>query len=251
MLLIIAHHYVVNSGLPTVMQPEPLSAPSLFLSLFGAWGKTGINCFVLITGYFMCKSSITLSKFLKLLLVILFYKFVLYFTFACGGYVEPSVTQFARYMMPVASLRDNFVGCYIVFFLFIPFLNILVLHMSSRQHAWLIALCLGAYTVFAALRPVSMNYVTWFCILYFVASYIRLHGFLPRLRTWHWGLVTFALFLLACASIVLMLYTGRYSYRLVSDCNAPFALLLGISSKLAPFLRHSELQFQPLVVLSA
>ncbi len=55
MLLIIAHHYVVNSGLTEILYVNPLSSKSIFLFLFGAWGKTGINCFVLITGYFMCK----------------------------------------------------------------------------------------------------------------------------------------------------------------------------------------------------
>lgn len=59
MLLIVAHHYVVNSGLLDVMNQNILSANTTFYSLFGAWGKMGINCFVLITGYFMYKSQIT------------------------------------------------------------------------------------------------------------------------------------------------------------------------------------------------
>ena len=49
MLLIVAHHYVVNSGLTAAngpIQADPLSGRSIFLLLFGAWGKTGINCFV-------------------------------------------------------------------------------------------------------------------------------------------------------------------------------------------------------------
>ena len=68
MFLIVAHHYVVNSGLLDVMNQNILSSNTTFFSLFGAWGKTGINCFVLITGYFMCKSQITLRKFIKLIL---------------------------------------------------------------------------------------------------------------------------------------------------------------------------------------
>ena len=64
MLVIIAHHYVVNSGLTEVLQQNTsVSFNSVFLCLFGWGGKTGINCFVLITGYFMCKSNITLKKF--------------------------------------------------------------------------------------------------------------------------------------------------------------------------------------------
>ncbi len=59
MLLIVAHHYVVNSGLTLDTSPSyqnPMDVKSLFLLVFGAWGKVGINCFVLITGYFMCKT---------------------------------------------------------------------------------------------------------------------------------------------------------------------------------------------------
>lgn len=50
MLLIVAHHYVVNSGLMQLMDQAPLNGHSLSLYLAGMWGKTGINCFVLITG---------------------------------------------------------------------------------------------------------------------------------------------------------------------------------------------------------
>ena len=80
MLLIVAHHYVVNSGLTSLDGPisyNPTSAKSLFLLLFGAWGKTGINCFVLITGYFMCKSQITFKKFAKLILQVMFYNILI------------------------------------------------------------------------------------------------------------------------------------------------------------------------------
>lgn len=63
MLLIVAHHYVVNSGLIQLMQNSETTNNSIFLYLFGMWGKTGINCFMLITGYFMCKLNITIRKF--------------------------------------------------------------------------------------------------------------------------------------------------------------------------------------------
>lgn len=73
MLLIIAHHYVVNSGLTTPIYTGIRSAHSIFLLLFGAWGKTGINCFVSITGYFMCKTRISAKKFAKLVFLVMFY----------------------------------------------------------------------------------------------------------------------------------------------------------------------------------
>ena len=47
MLMIVAHHYVVNSGLMDTITRTPLSWRSLSLLTFGAWGKTGINCFLI------------------------------------------------------------------------------------------------------------------------------------------------------------------------------------------------------------
>ena len=47
MLMIIAHHYVVNSGLYHLMSESSLNDNSLFLYLLGMWGKTGINCFII------------------------------------------------------------------------------------------------------------------------------------------------------------------------------------------------------------
>lgn len=85
MLLIVAHHYVVNSGLFDVMNEDVLCANTTFFSLFGAWGKTGINCFLLITGYFMCKSNISLRKFLRLILWVVTYNILITVIFIIGG----------------------------------------------------------------------------------------------------------------------------------------------------------------------
>lgn len=78
MLMIVAHHYVVNSGLLDCIDAQSsLHLKYYFLLLLGWGGKTGINCFVLITGYFMCTSNITKKKFLKLLGEVYFYKVVI------------------------------------------------------------------------------------------------------------------------------------------------------------------------------
>ena len=65
MFVIVAHHYVVNSGVyPAVIESgNCLSFKSLFYLLFGWCGKTAINCFLLITGYYMCTSKIKVNKF--------------------------------------------------------------------------------------------------------------------------------------------------------------------------------------------
>ena len=71
--------------------------------VFGAWGKIGINCFVMITGYFMCTSNITAKKFMKLLFEAMFYKLVIYLIFWITGYEAFTVTGFLRVMIPLET----------------------------------------------------------------------------------------------------------------------------------------------------
>lgn len=177
MFMIVAHHYVVNSGLMDVMKEAPTSPNSIFFYLFGMWGKTGINCFVMITGYFMCKSNITIRKFLKLVLEVIFYNVIIYLLFVSFGISVFSFKEAFLCLLPIKSISDGFTSCFIAFYLAIPFLNILVRNMTKRQHQLLICLCLFIYT-FIGMIPIfklSMNYVSWFCVLYFIASYIRFH----------------------------------------------------------------------------
>lgn len=101
MIMIVAHHYVVNSGLKNEILQSSISLKNIYLLLFGAWGKIGINCFVFITGYFMCKSNITARKFVKLLWEILFYKVVIGMIFIFFGYGKLSISHVLSLFIPV------------------------------------------------------------------------------------------------------------------------------------------------------
>lgn len=239
MFAIVAHHYFVNSGLVQEISSSPLSAKILYLNLFGMWGKTGINCFVLITGYFMCTSSITLKKFLKLILEIYFYKIAIFFVFWICGRELLSLQSVMRLALPVTDVADNFTECFILFWLSIPFLNLLLKNLTKRQHELLLVLVLSIYVVLPMLpfNRVVMNYVTWFMVLYFIASYIRLHDIqLFSSRTW--GTVFLVLTVMSMLSVVACLKLGLKPYRFVSDSNAIFAVLVGISS----FMFFKDLQ---------
>lgn len=189
MLLIVMHHYVVNSGLFDEMFKTPTAPESIFLYMFGMWGKTGIDCFVLITGYFMCKSSISLHKFVKLLLQVELYNILFGCIFLYAGYMPLSVNSIIQIINPIPSVNTNFTSCFLLFYLFIPFLNILLNNLSKSQHLLLVILCLGIYTILGTIPwiGVTFNYVTWFCVLYVVASYIRLYGIWRSEDKMFWG----------------------------------------------------------------
>lgn len=237
MILIVAHHSVWHSGVMEELENNPFSAKSMFYYILGMWGRTGIDCFVLITGYFMCKSQITLQKYLKLLLEIEFYNIIIYGIFVILGKQPFSIVQLFFAVFPFAEIGGLFVPCFMLFYLFIPFLNILVSHMDKKMHKRLIALCLLIYTVMMMLPyfHVTMNHITWYSILFVIASYIRYYGLFPQFNTTEWGLVTLACIILSISSVICVIYFNQLlgketsPYKYVSPSGI-CAVLTSISS---------------------
>ena len=239
MLMIVAHHYVVNSGLTGPDGPlmtDFSSGNSIFLTLFGAWGKTGINCFLMITGYFMCTSKITVRKFVKLMAQIYFYRWIFFLIFLSAGYETTSPIRLVKLVMPFWGFTDGFIPCFIAFWLIIPFLTILVQNMNKRQHELLLLLLLTYYTLLGSFPTfnVRFNYITWFSIIFFIASYIRLYPHPIFVRKSLWGWLTLISVLLAVASILglRMLFGERLGmgYYFVADSNKIFAVLVAVCS---------------------
>lgn len=235
MLMIVAHHYVVNSGLTSVEGPmieNPNNIKTYFLWLFGMWGKTGINCFLMITGYFMCKSKITLKKFLKLLLEVYFYKVVIYAIFLLTSFEPLSISRVVKVLMPVWDFEQNFVSCFIGFWLTIPFLNILINNMDARKHRLLLWLLLGMNTVLGSIPKfnIAINYVTWFGIIYLIASYVRIYPnkIFENKRLWAWATVISVV--LAMLSVLVMCRFGKGHYFFVADSNKVFAVVVAFCS---------------------
>lgn len=253
MLLIVAHHYVVNSGLTAADGPiyaNPLSWRSLFLLLLGAWGKTGINCFVMITGYFMCKSDITAKKFAKLVGEWLFYRYLLHAIFWITGYEPFTLKTAVLGIVPFTQIGSGFTSCFMLFFLAIPFLNVLVQHLSEKQHLYLLVLTGFIYIVFGTAHRVTMNYVSWFMVLYFIASYIRLYPKKLFEDTKLWGWLTLASLALSVISVVSATWLGtklgrNLSYFFVADSNTFLAVTNGVLSFL--FFKNLKMPYSKFI----
>lgn len=241
MLLIVMHHYVVNSDLVHVMEEYPTAIKSIYLYITGAWGKTGINCFVLITGYFMCKSHITLHKFLKLILQMEFYSIIIGSIFLITGYSAFSLQGLIDMVNPIGGISRNFSACFIIFFLFIPFLNACINNISQRQHLALLSLCVFTYTILGTVPfiNVEFNYITWFSVLYVIASYIRKYKIPYNDNFRVWAIATMAFIVISVVSMLFILYlystlgksaTMGFVIFFISETNKALALAVSICS---------------------
>lgn len=229
MLLIVVHHCVLHSGLIKSIMTEPISAQNWLVACLGMWGKTGINCFVLITGYFMCGSQITLRKFLKLVLEVMFYGITIYLILAAAGLDTLSFFQAIYSASPVKSVSGEFTSCYMLFFLLVPFLKALVDNISRFKHLTLVALCLliSSFTWFTPAKS-HMNYVTWFSILFLIGSYIRKYGIMPQWGFKKWLFATFAVVGASLLTVLVQFWRGKWPWTFVEGAYAPMAVACAV-----------------------
>lgn len=255
MLMIVAHHYVVNSGLLECIDAQrSLSGQDYFLLLFGWGGKTGINCFVLITGYFMCTSNITWKKLCKLLGEVYFYNIIIWCLFFFSGYETFSIKGILKVFFPFFTVADNFTGCFLLFYLLIPFLNKMIHTLTEKEHFLLMAWCLGVYVILPSFAKanVVLNYVTWFSVLYVIAAYIRLYP-----KNWFdsekiTGLMAGTSLLLSWTSVIVLAILSRMDgkevgicYFFVADSNKVLALATGIGAFL--FFKNLKIGYSKII----
>lgn len=213
---------------------------------------------MLITGYFMCTSSITKKKFYKLLGEVYFYKVIIWGIFFITGYEIFSVKGFLKMIFPFFTVADNFTGCFLLFYLLIPFLNKLIHSLTEKEHLWLMTWCLGVYVILPSFAKANVvfNYVTWFSILYVIAAYIR---FYPK----KWfesqkitGVLLTITMIFSWISVVGLAIFSRLldkniglSYFFVSDSNKILALATGISGFL--FFKNLKIGYNKVINMIA
>ena len=83
----------------------------------------------------MCKQDITLRKFIKLFLEVLFYKIIINFIFLITSYSGFTLKDFLLNILIFKEVDpNNFVNCYLLFYLLIPFINVFIKALNEKQH---------------------------------------------------------------------------------------------------------------------
>lgn len=241
MFTIVAHHSVVNSGIEEWFSFSEITPNMVFLQLWGMWGKTAINAFVLITGYFMCTSKLTCRRFIKMYLEVKFYRAVFFVIFVWAGYESLSLKSLFNLLFGnISGINGGFTSSFLAFYLFIPFMNLMI-EKLGRDIWKLVLLLLGFFTVSATFffNDVVFHHVFWYMTLYFVAAWIRLYPARWTQSTKFTGILLAVLSLLAIASVLCIDLLGYLlhldkdwivSYFMVSDSNKMLAFGVGMAA---------------------
>ena len=143
-----------------------------------------VNCFVLISGYFLCTAKFRLSKLASTWMQAAFYSVGIYLVLALvhvGG-TQFSLKELIKCALVVTMDRYWFVTDYIMLYCLFPVLNYAIRSMNRKQHLLCCCILLILFSIIPNIvyvvdfSGINGGYsLTWFCVLYMIAAYFRLY----------------------------------------------------------------------------
>ena len=180
MLMIVSLHFYSHGGLINHAL-SPHTANWYIGNLCYALCCVSVNCMVMLTGYFQCTSRFKLRRFGSVWLQAFFYSVALYLAASVTtGDFSPGA--FVKSGMVMTMKQYWYVTAYLLLYGVSPFLNCAIRAMSKRMHLMCCCVLLGLFSLLHNMVYTSDfgnilggSSFLWFCVLYTVAAYIRLH----------------------------------------------------------------------------
>lgn len=180
MLLIIFLHSIDHSGVLEAAVPGTWMYYYVYFGYYLA--QVCVNCFVLLTGYFMIESKFRPSKLISLWMEVVFYSLIIRIMFFITGQKTFSIVSLISCFVPVMTGRYWFITIYFGLYLLSPFLNIAIKAMTKRQFTALNVVLFLLFSVWNSLHPsiAGMNSgggwgLAWFVVLYCAAAWFRFY----------------------------------------------------------------------------
>ena len=225
MLMILTLHFNFQSK-ALLELGEPASHVRIFATILEAIAITGVNVYVLISGYFLSASTVKFSKMLQLILQVYFYTLLVSAAMMfVGAYTvrpEDKLDRTLKYLFPISAEHYWFVTAYVIMYALAPVMNAAVNTLKRKQMKAVIIGLLFWFCVIKSVVPVQfgtdrMGYdFGWFICLYLIAAYIRKYN-VVIFRNAKRSAIVFALSAAVIAALSLIFYkinfdTGRFNY---------------------------------------
>ena len=193
-----------------------------FVHFFNAFFVPLVNCFVLISGYFMVNSkSFSLKKPISILVICAFHGVISYLIALFAG-VELHEGGVLYALFPYFWGNRWFVETYVILLLIAPFINKLLNSITKESYhilmaVWISLFCLW-YSIGLSAPILDDGYgIINFITLYLLGAYIRKYGSDSKILSIRKRY--FALIFIACsfATFVLSYFINPYGYSFITN----------------------------------
>lgn len=183
MLLIVVQHYVVwgvKCSPHALFDTSTLTGGGDFFLMEALYLTSciGVNCFVMISGYYLIdKNCFRWKSLMNLWVTTMFYSVILYFVTAklTGSF---NLRELINSFLPIWSRQYWFVSTYMVVMLLAPFFAKLATRLSKKSYqVMLVILFALSFMVPYGSQFAGGQSVMWMSFVFLLSGYIRLHGF--------------------------------------------------------------------------
>lgn len=187
MIMIVFHHYCVNSGLTKMLDLANITYNTILIQFMSIGGKTGVNGFFILSGYFMINRHIQMGKVLKLYFEVWFYNITVAIFLQCLGYSLDNATIVHCFIPLLLSFPETFIGAYLFVYLLSPVINTGANHLDRKKYGYLLSILILYFSILETFLFLNTwNYFGWAVTMYLVGGYIRLQKNELFKRKWLW-----------------------------------------------------------------
>lgn len=181
MFMIVTLHYTQNSGV--LENNGTFSLQNIFFIFLNTVCSVGVNCFVLISGYYLITSKFKIQKIIHLWGLVLFYSLGIFLLYKIANHsvvdqMNPIETIYV--FTPVLNVHYWFIVPYIALYIIFPFLNKMINALNQKQLKAILIIFFALMCVINNITPLNQNFeavgghsILWFMFLYSVGAYIK------------------------------------------------------------------------------
>lgn len=176
MVMIVTLHIITQGGL--IFSINPLSLSYAVMELFQAISYVSVNCYVLISGYFLINSKFKFRRLFKVWFQVWFYSISIYIILLLLNKVSFDLKEIIKITFPLTFGQYWFATVYIILYICFPVLNIAIKSMSKIQNMLSIFIMIILFSISPIKNSIGVKdgySLYWFICLYFVGAYIRLY----------------------------------------------------------------------------
>lgn len=196
------------------------------LNYFIVWGVlafciVAVNCYVLISGYFLSsQKEFKKNKIIELIRITFFYSVSTFVVLLFAKQTVFNIVLLPKIFLPVLTFSYWFITIYILMYLFFPYYNFLINNLTQESFKILLRIGFIVLSVFPMLfilyvpKLSGIGFLLWFTYLYFVGSYIRKY-YVPNYKPvkYFFGYV-FCCLLIVFSKVFLTIITTKLNQNL-------------------------------------
>lgn len=193
MIMIVSSHYVIHA--PKFV--DGLTINKYILDFISLGGKIGVNCFILITGYFLVKSRFKFEKLIKIVIEVFTYSVIMFIITLLFTDRSIGIKELLKTFLPIIYSNYWFVTNYIGLYIISPFINKLIEALNENEYKNLLIVSFVILSVIPTVTAANFVYsnLIWFIFLYLIAGYIRLY-YNSKIKNEHYLYIAISVYIL-------------------------------------------------------